>query len=150
MPGVPEGTEVRATIPLAGPVDLPLVLQMEEAVAPVEIPEEKIRRLGRQRPPDPVAAVEPRLGSTGPTRSWRWLEEEEVAAAPGPIQPDFLAAAAKVDRLTPTGKMEPAAEAPTTAGAGVEVGVDIQQGVGAEVCDPAGIPIRAETEGLRD
>lgn len=139
-----------ATIPLAGPVDLPLVLRMEEAVAPVEIPEEKIQHLPRQRRPGPVAEEEPRLGSTGPTRSWRWLEEEGVAAAPGPIQPDFLAVVAKVDRLTPTGAVGPVAEVPTTEGAGVGAGVDIYKGVRAEVCDPAGIPIRAETAEMPD
>jgi transcriptional regulator of nitric oxide reductase len=142
--------EVSATILLAGPGDLPVVLQGEEPVALVGIPEEKIHSLAGQRDPGLVAAVEPQPGSTVPTRSWRWRVAVVAGVVPEMLlrEPALQVAAAKADPAAPLGVLEPAAEVPTTAGAEAGVGVAIQQGVRAEVCESAGITTRVETAGM--
>lgn len=150
MPGILVKMEAPATIELAASGDFPVGLREEEAVALVGIPEDTIRFLVMLRPPGLVAAVEPQLGFTGPTRSWRWRVAVVAGAVPDLVhpEPDLQVAVAKADPAAPLAVPEPAAEVPTTAGAGVGVGVDIQQGVRAEVCEPAGIPTQAETAGM--
>lgn len=127
MPGIPVGTEVTATIPLAGPGDPPVVLREEEAVALVGIPEEKIHSLAGELHPGLVAAVEPQPGSIVPTRSWRWREAVGAGVVPEMVhpEPDLQVAAAKADPAAALAGPEPAVEVPTTAGAGAGAGVDI-------------------------